>query len=310
MPSSLMTLGMYCNTLLGLVLLLLSPLVAAAELPPTSFAAGERLHAVARGYYDQALIRPSGSEYRPDPRMVWPTMQVYTTGPLPGERRAGLSLPRLLLLQVGSGDMFPIGVHQNGEYLFDFMGNGRLSGPVLTPTIPYWVLYRAGGNPRASDRTFLLVLDTFLEGLESPGNPYLPGSHVDEVLDIIRRASRNPNQANRDLYFHLQFAILMSGYMPEQVYYAWMYLGSKIYERYSEHHPLPAIQLIRYAHRLERAVEAQEWISFLQGMYRGTVAAQIYDTLTDSDEGRKTRKQAWVLEQNPDHWWVIQEFGN
>ncbi|AFG36180.1 hypothetical protein [Spirochaeta africana] len=278
---------------------------------PQRYLPGDRLDQAAYDYYSDAMVRPAGRDFRPAAGQRWDGMEFLVARPARSGRQAAAAYePQLILVQVGAADPVPIGFRQGKagytEYILDFMGDGRLDHVTAAPAVPFWVLYRAGGNPAARSRTLLMYMDYHLEGLESPVDPYRRGASHDELLAELERAARDPAYLNRDMAFHLHFSLTQGQRYPEQVYYSWMYLGSAINERYGFDHALPAVESIRYAYRLGRMVEAMEWIRFLQRIRQGLVAAQIYDTLTESDPDARERKRQWVINRNPDHWWVRQ----
>ncbi len=221
------------------------------------------------------------------------------------------SVPQLIAVQIGDSDPIPIGFRQGDpgarEYLLDFMGDGLLDHSTSIAIVPYWVLYKHGGNAAPRDSHLLLLMDFFVEGQNTPGNPYRRGGSYDEIMNELQMAARDPDFRNRDIAFHLYFSMMMGNLLPEQVYYSWMYLGSRLLERFGLDHPLPAVESIRYSYLLGRKTETREWIRFLQRIRRGLVAAQIYDVLTEDDPELRERKRSWVINRNPDHWWVESE---
>lgn len=283
---------------------------SAAPVTPERFEIGAELNQIAFEQYQEALFRPARASFQPVSEFGWQDVEVFIGYPRPGMR----DVPQLLMVQAAGAAPVAFGFrqHRDGreEFILDSIGDGLLDRIYTEPLIPFWVLYQAGGNPSPRDGMFLLLLDAYLEGLENPRAPQGLGRAVDEVLDMRRLAGRDPSINNRDLYFHLNFPEAYGEQFPEDAYYAWMYMGSLIRQRYGRQHPLPAIMAMRSAWELGRETETREWLGFLQQIRRGTVAAQIYDVLTERDPVARERKRQWVINNNPGHWWVEQKLSN
>ncbi len=282
------------------------------------FAIGDNLAGIVSEYYQQALYRPATQVFSPDDEQVWTGMVFVVASPKPGM----LEAPQIIGLELEGRPPVPIGLRQikEGEctespcyeYLMDMIGDGQLDTRLERPVVPFYVLYPQGGNPAAWERSLLLLLDYHLESIETSDSPFLPGGSRDELLAEVTAAAERPDSPNRDLRYHLYFCLLHADEpdMVEPLYYAWMYAGSMLYERFDVHHPLPAVYSLWLAHALKRETETIEWIGFLQRIRQGLVPAQIFDTLTTDDPRLRARKRRWVINKNPDHWWVQEYLGD
>ncbi len=289
---------------------LLSAQEDASTNPHLLFSPGQRLDAIVQEYYAQAYYRPAGSAFTPPAEQLWDGMDFVVASPRPGLTDA----PQIIGLSLHDRPPVPIGIRQivqqapGYEYLMDIDGDAVLDIAFSKPLVPFFALYPQGGNPAGWQRDVLLLLDYQMEAIQSPDNPFLTGGSRDELLVELSTAAHNQDVLNRDIRYHLYFCLLHAN-EPEfefAVYYAWMYLGSMISDRFGLHHPLPAVYALYISWELGRTVETREWLHFLQRVRRGLIPAQIFDTLTTDSERIREQKRRWVQYRNPDHWWVKQ----